>query len=223
MCGGASVTKQLHIGHYAIALTRTRAAAVSAEALNVNSSQALAALFSFNVGNQRVALVLSAGGMFGAWQAGAWRALSARLHPDLVVGASVGALNGYVIAGGGAPEDLSELWRRPEQADWDRLPETIRALTERFRLGMDYAVVLTDLLRLKPKIFSGRDITWRHVAASCAVPLMGRQQHIGGRWYSDGGLLNPLPVWAAVELGAMPSELGANRYGPNPLRAPLSV
>ena len=29
-----------------------------------------------------------------------------------------------------------------------------------------------------------------------------QQQRIGGRWYSDGGLLNPLPVWAAVELGA---------------------
>jgi len=25
-------------------------------------------------------------------------------------------------------------------------------------------------------------------------------------------------VWAAVELGAMPGELGANRYGANPLR-----
>jgi predicted acylesterase/phospholipase RssA len=25
---------------------------------------------------------------------------------------------------------------------------------------------------------------------------------MGGRWYVDGGLLNPLPVWAAVELGA---------------------
>jgi uncharacterized membrane protein YhaH (DUF805 family) len=26
-------------------------------------------------------------------------------------------------------------------------------------------------------------------------------------------------IWAAVELGAMPGEAGANRYGPNPLRA----
>ncbi|MFL5295463.1 MAG: DUF805 domain-containing protein [Phenylobacterium sp.] len=30
-------------------------------------------------------------------------------------------------------------------------------------------------------------------------------------------------VWAAVELGVMPSEHGANRYGPNPLRAPVSA
>jgi predicted acylesterase/phospholipase RssA len=25
---------------------------------------------------------------------------------------------------------------------------------------------------------------------------------VEGRWYIDGGLLNPVPVWAAVELGA---------------------
>ena len=30
-------------------------------------------------------------------------------------------------------------------------------------------------------------------------------------------------VWAAIELGAMPGEQGANRYGPNPLRAGLAA
>jgi uncharacterized membrane protein YhaH (DUF805 family) len=30
-------------------------------------------------------------------------------------------------------------------------------------------------------------------------------------------------VWAGVELGAMPGEMGANRYGPNPLRAALTA
>jgi uncharacterized membrane protein YhaH (DUF805 family) len=30
-------------------------------------------------------------------------------------------------------------------------------------------------------------------------------------------------VWAAVELGAMPGEQGANRYGPNPLRPAQAV
>jgi NTE family protein len=149
----------------------------------------------------RCALVLSGGGMFGAWQAGAWRALYGRVNPDLVVGASVGALNGYAIAGGATPDDLRGLWQRPEMTHWDRLPETIRALMERFPLRMDYAAVLTDLLRLKPRIFRGAEITAQHLAASCAVPLLRPQQKIGGRWYSDGGLLNPLPVWAAVELG----------------------
>ena len=64
------------------------------------------------------------------------------------------------------------------------------------------AVVLTDVARLKPRIFRGGEITWKHLAASCALPGVLPQYRIGGRWYSDGGLLNPLPVWAAAELGA---------------------
>ena len=61
----------------------------------------------------KTALVLSGGGMFGAWQAGAWRALAGRFAPDLIVGASVGSLNGYAIAGGATPDELAEFWLRP--------------------------------------------------------------------------------------------------------------
>jgi predicted acylesterase/phospholipase RssA len=45
-------------------------------------------------------------------------------------------------------------------------------------------------------------LTWRHLAASCAIPGVLPQYRIHGRWYTDGGLLNPLPIWAAIELGA---------------------
>jgi predicted acylesterase/phospholipase RssA len=34
------------------------------------------------------------------------------------------------------------------------------------------------------------------------VPLASLPQRIDGRLYVDGGLLNPVPVWAAAELGA---------------------
>ncbi len=150
------------------------------------------------------ALVFSGGGLFGAWQAGAWRGLEARLErrPDLIVGASVGSLNGYAIAGGASPEELCEFWRRPEAGDFRRLPETIRVLMERYPLRMDYALTVTDLASMKPRIVNGPDVTWKHLAASCAIPGILPQRRIGGRWYSDGGLLNPLPVWAAVALGA---------------------
>ncbi len=142
--------------------------------------------------------------MFGAWQAGAWRGLEARLRqsPDLIVGASVGSLNGYAIAGGASPEELCAFWRRPEAGEFRRLPETIRVLMERYPLRTDYALTVTDLASMKPRIVNGPDVTWRHLAASCAIPGILPQQRIGGRWYSDGGLLNPLPVWAAVALGA---------------------
>jgi len=193
----------------------------------------------------KLALVLSGGGLFGAWQAGAWRALAARMHPDLIVGASVGSLNGYAIAGGATPAELVEFWLQPASADFSRLPDTIRALMQRYPPGksggvsgggidsaiasespratgglsakfsanavpplfqqsptVEYAVVLTDLLRMKPHIVSGGEITWRHLAASCAIPGVLRPYKIDGIWLFDGGLLNPLPIWAAVDLGA---------------------
>src|SRR5271156_2513884 len=150
----------------------------------------------------KTALVLSGGGMFGAWQAGAWSALARSFSPDLVVGASVGSLNGYAIAGGATPEDLIAFWRNPRLAMFRNLPATIQELMQLYHPRLEYAVVLTDLFRMKPKIFSAPDLTWRHLAASCAIPGILPQRRIGGRWYTDGGLLNPLPVWAAVELGA---------------------
>lgn len=148
------------------------------------------------------ALVLSGGGMFGAWQAGAWRSLAPNFKPDLIVGASVGSLNGYAIAGGATPDELIAFWHQPSLISLRSLPETIQELMRRHPLQQDYAVVLTDLLRMKPKVFRNDDITWRHLAASCAIPGVLPQRRIHGRWYTDGGLLNPLPVWAAIELGA---------------------
>jgi NTE family protein len=91
---------------------------------------------------------------------------------------------------------------QPDIGRFRDLAKTIRLLMERYPPRLDYALTLTDLARMKPKIVPAADVTWKHLAASCAIPGLLPQQRIGGRWYSDGGLLNPLPVWAAVELGA---------------------
>jgi NTE family protein len=147
------------------------------------------------------ALVLSGGGMFGAWQAGVWSVLERHFQPDLIVGASVGCLNGYAIAAGSPGERLCDSWKRPHAIDTPSLGRTIAELLS-FPLKLDYAVVLTDLARMKPVTFRGAQITGRHLAASCAVPPIRLPVRIDGRWYVDGGLLNPLPVFAAVELGA---------------------
>ena len=62
------------------------------------------------------ALVLSAAGMFGAWQVGAWTALAPHFRPDIVVGTSAGALNGWAIAGGIDPGELAAIWLHPRMA-----------------------------------------------------------------------------------------------------------
>lgn len=147
------------------------------------------------------ALVLSGGGMFGAWQSGAWSVLSQHFQPDLIVGASVGSLNGYAIAAGASGQRLNDSWLRPHSIDSATLGRTIAGLVSH-PLQLDYAVVLTDMRRMKPVTFRGSQITVAHLAASCAVPFAKLPVKIDGRWYLDGGLLNPLPVFAAVELGA---------------------
>lgn len=139
--------------------------------------------------------------MFGAWQAGAWRTLAPSFRPDLIVGASVGSLNGYAIASGWTPPELCAWWLNP-RVGFDHLRETAETLVASRPLEREYAVVIVEPFRMRPRTFSGAEVTAGHLLASCAVPGAFPPQKIGGTWYVDGGLLNPLPVWAAVELGA---------------------
>lgn len=166
----------------------------------------------------KTALVLSAGGMFGAYQAGAWRELSARFQPNLVVGASVGALNGWAIAGGCLPDELIRRWKDPSSGAFlkaqaplrlwrglfddasfsNHVQEFFSSFTPRVPCG----VVVTDLVRRSLRLIASPAITWQHLAASAAIPIGLPPVRIDGRWYADGGLLNPLPIWAAAEMGA---------------------
>jgi predicted acylesterase/phospholipase RssA len=59
--------------------------------------------------------------MFAAYQAGAWKVLAARLRPDVVIGASAGALNAWAIAGGAGPEELAAAWLDEAVAEMSRL------------------------------------------------------------------------------------------------------
>ena len=164
------------------------------------------------------ALVLSAGGLFGAYQAGAWNALSGRFRPEMVVGASVGAINGWAIAGGCPAAEVLAMWLDPAMTAVTRphfpflpwkgcidpapLEKRVRDLYRRFRPRVPYSATIVEVpwMRL---VRVGQDrIAPEHLMASCAVPLGYPPVRIGGRWYVDGGVLDILPVWAAVEMGA---------------------
>jgi len=167
---------------------------------------------------EKTALVLSAGGLFGAYQAGAWRELATRFRPDMVVATSVGALNGWAIAGGCPPEELIDQWRNPVSAGflrW-RVPlvpwrgffdaATFRAHLERlctsYSPRLPFGVVITDLTRLRSRLVATPDLTCNHLAAACAIPFGLPPVRVDGRWCVDGGLLGALPLWAAAEMGA---------------------
>lgn len=162
---------------------------------------------------QRTGLVLSAGAMFGSYQAGVWAALAGEFAPDVVVGASIGAVNGWAIAGGCPSEELLERWlawpveRVRPRLRWGAVlpPEpfyrVLREMHARYRPRLDFGVVITALARLRPVLVRTPDAGWEHLAASCAVPGAFPPVRIGGRLYVDGGLAGHLPVWAAVEMG----------------------
>ncbi len=114
----------------------------------------------------------------------------------------MGSLNGYAIATGWTSEDLCDFWLRSHVASFGNLPQTVHALVDARPLEVEYAVVIVDLLSMKPRTVAGPAIRAEHLLASCAVPGAALPRRIDGRLYVDGGLLNPVPVWAAVELGA---------------------
>jgi NTE family protein len=166
----------------------------------------------------KTALVLSGGGMFGAYQAGAWKALSRAIKPDIVVGTSVGALNGWCIAGGATPEELERHWLDPaageimtyrsQRSMWggvfDPRPLEARAklLVRQYAPRCDFGVVLARLPWLRPQLVRDGEVTWRHLVATCSVPVGFPPVRIGGKLYCDGGLLEPTPLWAGVAMGA---------------------
>jgi NTE family protein len=86
-----------------------------------------------NPKNLRIVLVLQGGGALGAYQAGVYQALHEHdLIPDWVVGTSIGAINGALIAGNDKINRLARLkafWDRishPDSVDMNLIPDAER-------------------------------------------------------------------------------------------------
>lgn len=164
------------------------------------------------------ALVLGGGGMFGAYEVGVWKALDGVFRPDMIVGASIGALNGWAIAGGCPADDWIAEWlslgargqmrmRVPTGIfdglfDSELMQAYVRELTLRFQPKVRFGAALLSLSRLKTQIFWDEAVTWRHLCASCGVPLLLKQYRIDGNRWADGGLLDAVPLQAAIDAGA---------------------
>jgi predicted acylesterase/phospholipase RssA len=165
----------------------------------------------------KTALVLSAGGMFGAYQAGAYQTLRKYLEPDIVVGASVGALNGYLIASGCPPAALIERWLDPGASALQLLPDagwrsgwfdpvplraTAEQLVAQFSPRIPFGLIVVELPWMRTRLVQSPGIRPEHLQATCSIPLFLPAVEINGRRFVDGGLLEKLPLWAAIEMGA---------------------
>lgn len=112
----------------------------------------------------RVALILGGGNALGAYHAGVHQALEdAGVSPDWIVGASVGAISGAIIAGNAPAQRtvrLTDFWRpAPEDTrDWSAIPDDWRRSGEVLgtmlggRSGMFHGVG-TTLLDGKPALY----------------------------------------------------------------------
>jgi NTE family protein len=178
----------------------------------------------------QVAFVLGGGGVLGAHEVGMLRALAeAGVTPDLVLGTSVGALNGVFLAAhqdpGAAVPELAAVWREGAAAEafggslFGRVRtlarsgthlhtnEPLRQLLEGLPVGrieelaLPFQCVAASIERAAAHWFVDGPIV-PAVLASAAVPGLLPPVRVGDEHFFDGGLVHSIPVGRALELGA---------------------
>jgi NTE family protein len=198
----------------------------------------------------RTAIVLGGGGVFGATQVGMLRALlESDFRPDMVIGTSVGALNGAAIAANpttAGVEVLADLWTSLGQTGMFTENVLARASTlARYRTHVySPAPLRTLLMSHLPATFQELMLPFQCVAASiersvahwfstgslvdavmasCAVPGLLPPVVVDGEHFLDGGLVHSIPVGRALALGA--TEIYVLHVGriEQPLTAPRSL
>ncbi len=180
--------------------------------------------------NAVTAFVLGGGGHRGAYEVGMLRALTERgIVPDLVVGTSIGAINGALYAA--SPDvpgvnALEEDWRSLEFRDlfpgnlWDRTKAAVQQRTylhanDHLRAWLTQRLSVTSIedLAVPFECVAARiEDSTEHwfttgplidaLLASSAVPGLLPPVVIDGRHHIDGGVVNSIPLSRALEKGA---------------------
>jgi NTE family protein len=201
-----------------------------------------------------VAFVLGGGGVLGVAEVGMARALAeAGIRPDLVLGTSIGALNGAFLAADPsavAVERLASLWRElgASRLLTGGLPTRLSTLArtrththgrgplrrlllehqpvERIEeLAVPFQCVAASIEKAAEHWFDSGPLA-DAVLASCAVPGLFAPVRIGDEHFYDGGLVHSIPVGRAVALGARTIyvlQVGRIEKPLRPPRNPLDV
>ncbi len=176
------------------------------------------------------AFVLGGGGNLGAIQVGQLRALLERgIKPDVVIGCSVGALNGAALASEPTVEGmarLADLWRSLQREDI--FPSTkmgrgpwlfmrngtsaysdsgLRQLIKRWNHIEKFEEAKLPMWVVATSLHHGVE-RWFHsgqlmpaLLASTSLPGIFPPVDIDGDTYIDGGVVNNVPVSKALDLG----------------------
>ncbi len=189
---------------------------------------------------RRAALVLGGGGAFGVVQAAYIQvALDMGFAPEIVVGTSVGALNGAWLAiHPDRPEELLKIWlslnnlklvkmsparlariaRNPISfAVNEIVPEVMSRYLPSARFEdarIDLSVVATNLTKGERRVFRSGPLE-QAILASTAIPGVFAPVEIDGDLYVDGGVVASVDLASALEMGA--TEIFAIDLTPPPV------
>lgn len=165
-----------------------------------------------------VAVALGGGGAKGFAHIGVLKVLESHgIRPRIVTGTSAGSFVGSMYASGKTPFDLQDIALRLEEADIRDLTLSSQGFIEGRRLQdyvnrvvgnrtiqqlpIRFAAVATDMDTGKKAAFITGN-TGQAVRASCSIPNVFLPAVISGKRYVDGGLVSPVPVSTARDLGA---------------------
>jgi len=169
-----------------------------------------------------IGLALGAGAARGFAHVGVIKALESQgIRPDVVVGSSAGSVIAALLASGATGNEINRLALNLDEAtlaDWglpfagrfgglirgDALQNMVNRevqnkTIEQMRIPL--GIVATDLQSGKGILFRSGN-TGLAVRASCSVPGVFQPAVISGKEYVDGGLVAPVPVSYARQMGA---------------------
>lgn len=169
-----------------------------------------------------VALVLGSGAARGFAHIGVIKSLESQgIRPNMVVGSSAGSVIAALYASGYSGLDLNRIGLNLDEAaiaDWaypfagrfgglikgDALQNMVNREVQNKtieQMTIPLGIVATELQTGKGILFRRGD-TGLAVRASCSVPGVFQPATIQGKEYVDGGLVAPVPVRYAQEMGA---------------------
>jgi len=183
----------------------------------------------------KIGLALGGGAAKGFAHIGVIKMLEASgIHPDVVSGTSAGSVVGSLYAAGLDPFQLQEqafaldeatirdvhifsggLVQGQKLQDYINTAVNHRAIQE---LKLPFAAVATQLETGERTVFV-RGNTGQAVRASSSVPGVFEPVSIGDKHYVDGGVVSPVPVDAARQLGAdfvIAVDISSTPSGSNP-------
>ena len=161
--------------------------------------------------NNKLGLVLSGGGTKGVAHAGVLKFLEEKgIQPDILAGASVGAIVSCLYAVGKSPKEILDFFKSVYFFNWKHIafnkPGIVKSAVFKIYLKPIFGemkigdlkkevnITATDIVTGELKIFDKETRVIDAIIASSSFPGIATPYMFGGVLYSDSGILNNFPA-----------------------------